>query len=516
MERDEGSVTEYLYDRLKHYSESDYYGFHMPGHKRNAELTGAKLPYFLDITEIDGFDDLHHARGILREAQKRAVKIFHSEESRYLINGSTVGILSAVLGSTRRGDKIAMARNCHKSVYNAVWINALEPVYLYPESTGKTGMNGAILLSEVERVLTEHPDVNAVVITSPTYDGVVSEVGEIARFVRERGGVLIVDEAHGAHLGFHPDFPPNSNQMGADLVIQSLHKTLPALTQTAILHMNGKTVDRERVDRYLHMLQSSSPSYVLMAGLDECVRILEENGAVLFDRYAARLREMRERLGELRNLQLIREQNMEPSKIVISTAGCAAAFHEDGTRISGEHIFDITPGLKIEKFTGKCLYNILSENYRIQMEMAAPDYVVGITSPADTAEGMERLVNALLDIDRWLFPQKRGMQSDLDAGEVLKDPNERVYLPFEVEEEAQKVGWESIPLGESAGKVTLEYGYVYPPGIPLCVPGERISSGTAKLFRRYEGAGFCIEGIKVPGMIEVLCEKRKREERGKV
>ena len=234
---------EYLYKKLKDYSASDFYGFHMPGHKRSARLTGADLPYDIDITEIEGFDDLHHAEGILRQAQERAASVYRAGETHYLINGSTVGLLSAVLGSTRRGERILMARNCHKSVYNAVLLNELEPVYIYPRQLGGTELNDQMTPREVGRLLDANPDIKVTVITSPTYDGVVSDIKGIADAVHRRGGILILDEAHGAHFGFHPLFPENGNVQGADIVIHSLHKTLPALTQTALLHMNGTGAD---------------------------------------------------------------------------------------------------------------------------------------------------------------------------------------------------------------------------------------------------------------------------------
>ena len=181
---------EHLYRKLKEYANTGYYPFHMPGHKRNTALIGSELPYELDITEIDGFDDLHHSEGILKELQEYAACVYHAEETHYLVNGSTVGLLSAVMGSTNSGDCILMARNCHKSVYNAVFMNQLHPIYIYPE-------NGAINPGEVKRILEENPNVKIVVITSPTYEGVVSDVERIAGIVHEKGIPLIMDEAHG-------------------------------------------------------------------------------------------------------------------------------------------------------------------------------------------------------------------------------------------------------------------------------------------------------------------------------
>ena len=490
--------VDHLYTKLKIYSESGYYGFHMPGHKRNASLTGVDLPYEIDITEIPGFDDLHHAEGILKEAQERAAKLYHSEETHYLVNGSTVGILSAILGCTRYGDRILTARNCHKSVYNAVILNHLSPVYVYPEKCREMGLNGRISPESVVEMLERYPDIRAVVITSPTYDGVVSDVRAIAEAVHSRGVPLIVDEAHGAHFGFHPYFPENSCSLGADLVIHSLHKTLPALTQTALLHINGELVDRSNVRRYLHMLQSSSPSYVLMAGIDECVELLWESGGEIFERYADLLGRTRRKLKDLENLKLFDEEYCDRSKILIS---CRNLKRKDGR--------------EIKKYTGKDLYEDLKNKYLLQMEMAAPDYVIAMTSPADTEDGMRRLTEALREIDQSLAKceEDDGKLAEMNLGHG----NQQVWTPDEAERiRAESVagvksaletgsrklvsaGWD-----ECAGGVALEYAYVYPPGIPLIVPGERISSDTAKLLAGYEAQGFQIEGTQKHGRIEVI------------
>ncbi len=496
---------EYLYKKLKDYASSGYYGFHMPGHKRNGGVTGADLPYEIDITEIEGFDDLHHADGLLKQAQLRAASVYHAQETHYLINGSTAGILSAVLGCTRKGEKILMARNCHKSVYNAVLLNELEPVYLYTEILAGTALNGQIPPEEVKRLMDENPDIKAVVITSPTYDGVVSDIRSIADIVHRRGGILILDEAHGAHFGFHPAFPENGNVLGADVVIHSLHKTLPSLTQTALLHMNGQAVDRKRVRRYLHMLQSSSPSYVLMAGIDECVRLLEERAEDMFGSYVQLLRQIRERLRALRYLKLVETEHYDISKFVVSAAGCVI-------REKGE----------IKRFTGKDLYRVLKEKYLLQMEMAAASYVVAMTSPADTEEGLECLVSALTEIDGKLaknikserndayLPGRAGQRSTAAAPEdeqictaaqAEAPENEQIYTPAQAEALENA---EYIPLSECAGRVVLEYAYIYPPGIPLTVPGEKVSAETAEQLKKYEAAGFRVEGTELRGKVKAL------------
>ena len=314
-----------IYEKLKAYSDSDYYGFHMPGHKRKMHMSWDADPYSVDITEIEGFDDLHHAEGILKEAQERAARVYHADETHFLVNGSTVGILSAIAGVTNKGDQILVARNCHKSVYHAIYMNELRPVYIYPEFDSKLQLNIEISAEDVRRALNQYPQIRAVMIVSPTYDGVVSDVAEIAKAAHEKGLPLIVDEAHGAHFGFHPYFPENANQKGADIVIHSVHKTLPAFTQTALLHMNGNLVNREKVRRYLHMLQSSSPSYILMAGIDQCMEMLEYHREEVFAPYVERLKKCREELEKCKNIRLLETEHFDKSKLVLSVARTTTA-----------------------------------------------------------------------------------------------------------------------------------------------------------------------------------------------
>ena len=277
-----------IYDRLKAYGKSDFYPFHMPGHKRNFKCGPLSELYRLDITEIDGFDDLHHPVSIIKEAQERAARLYHSEHTYFLIDGSTAGILTAISAVSGRGRKLILARNCHKAVYHAAFLNHLELCYVYPELLKGHGIAGEIRAQDIENqikaVLSEEEGkepkelICGVVITSPTYDGISSDVQEIADMVHRYDLPLIVDQAHGAHFGFHPAFPENAVAQGADAVIHSVHKTLPAPTQTALLHINGDLIGRNEVEKYLHIYQSSSPSYVLMAGIDESIAFVKKRG----------------------------------------------------------------------------------------------------------------------------------------------------------------------------------------------------------------------------------------------
>lgn len=482
---------EHLYSKLKKLENSGIYAFHMPGHKRNAALTGADLPYGIDITEIDGFDDLHHADGILKTAQQRASELYQADETHYLINGSTVGLLSAILGCTHRGDRILMARNCHKSVYNAVFLNGLRPVYIYPDLLSSTGgedmdLNGPVTAVQVRELLEKNPDVTAVVITSPTYDGVVSDVQAIAECVHGKGIPLILDEAHGAHFGFHPYFPENGNKLGADIVIHSLHKTLPSLTQTALLHMNGTIADRDRVRMYLDILQSSSPSYVLMASIDECVRLIEEKQKEIFGAYTDMLKTAREELCGMEHLRLWESKDYDRSKILISVPG------------------NITGRGEKNKFTGKQLHDELGKEYLLELEMSAPNYVIAMTAPGDTENGMSRLVAALKVIDGKLAKNGKDelyhANTETQTGTLTR--NDQIYSCEEIKRFTNKRN--TILFAECAGYISTEYAYIYPPGIPLVVPGERISESTMHQIIKYQKTGFDIRGTKEKGKIEVL------------
>ncbi len=415
-----------LLKKLKEYADSDMYPFHMPGHKRrdpsgSAGQKDTLLPYRIDITEIDGFDNLHHAEGILKDAMDYAAEVYGSDRTYFLVNGSTCGILAAICAATVPGSSILMARNSHVSAYNALILGDLDPVYILPAAISpggcsgigeplNAGIPGSVDPSDVEKALQDDTDhkIRAVFIVSPTYEGIVSDVTSIAAAAHSFGIPLIVDEAHGAHLNFAPDdgyFPRSALSCGADIVIQSLHKTLPALTQTAVMHIRGDLVGPGRIEQFLNMFESSSPSYILMASIDECIRYMNGEGRKEMERYEKRLKTFYSETSSLKTLRVpdfqtdissgtqssekkktdrLRVYARDPSKIVI-LAGSASAGAEN---ISEKPVL-----------TGSGLAAILRENYHIETEMSAPDYVIAMTSLMDTDEGFERLITALQEID---------------------------------------------------------------------------------------------------------------------
>lgn len=472
-----------LYEILEEYSHSDYYPYHMPGHKRRMINGFLPAAFERDITEIKGFDNLHEARGIIREAQQRAARLYCSEETHFLINGSTCGILAAILAVTQKGDTILMSRNCHKSVYNALLLQELKPIYLYPKVLAAYDLCGDISPQQVEEQLSGNAGVKAVIITSPSYDGIVSDVEEIASIVHKYGIPLIVDEAHGAHFGFSDGFPKNSIQCGADLVIHSVHKTLPALTQTALLHENGCIVDRERLKSYLTVFQSSSPSYILMAGIDQCVAFLEKEKVVRFQQFEDKLRSFYENTRRLKHLEVVEKEQvggndgiftLDMGKLIVSTKK---------TDISGEE-----------------LYRLLLDNYHLQAEMAAGSYCLLIMTIMDTEEGFARLLSALLEIDRNLHfnEQREEIPIQFFKNQVYMGIHEAANCPKEV-----------VTLTDSIGRVAGDFIFLYPPGIPLIVPGEEITEMFVNKLLQYEQLGLNICGLqsKSKKEIKVIWEK---------
>ncbi len=459
-----------LDEELEAYAQSDYYPFHMPGHKRNREVLHGRAR--ADITEIEGFDDLHHAKGILKEAQERAAELYGAKRSFYLLNGSTLGILTAIFATTGQREAIILARNCHRSAYHAAILRELQADYIFPE-TDQSGINGPITRQMVEEAFKRQPKARALILTSPSYDGVVSDIEAIAEVVHEHGAYLIVDEAHGSHFGMHPDFPESSVRRGADLVIQSLHKTLPSYTQTALLHCNRPELEKE-LERHLRIFMTSSPSYLFMAGMDECILRMKKEGRALLEKLSRRLDEFYRQTAELKYLHVMRPEEMQKK----------GAYDFDKSRLilhAGPHM------------NGNQLQQILHDEYHLEMEMAAGSYVIAITSVMDTEEGFSRLAEALQRIDA-AYPVETGEGKKVDFSQKERDPKEERMLLAK----AFYADSERVLLEEARGKILAEFIYIYPPGIPEVVPGERLSRESLERICYWKKIGLDLQGMEDP------------------
>ena len=466
---------ERLYRALEIYSQEDYYPFHMPGHKRNPDTVNTDLPFDRDITEIEGFDNLHHPEGILKKAQETAASVYDTKECYYSVNGSTAALLAAVSAAVPRKGQILVARNCHKAVYHALYLRNLIPTYVYPQMDPKWWINGGISSDKVERALAENPEIKAVLLTSPTYDGVVSDIEKIAEIVHRYEIPLIVDEAHGAHFHFSNYFPTSAAELGADLVIQSFHKTLPSMTQTAVLHNCSDRVDSRLIRRFMGIYQSSSPSYILMASMDACMEKMSSDGNEMFREFTKILEKTRRRLSECKYIRLVSPE--------IGTAG---VFDYDRSKL----LFST----RYASMTGSELAQILLEKYHIQVEMETEHYVLALAAVGDSGEGFERLCQAIEEINQEEAQKKKEKRETEEpkAGRTAYTSLSQFMSITEAMESESEIR----KLEESVGRISAEFGYLYPPGIPLIVPGEQITGQFIRNMRIYMEEGLYLQGLE--------------------
>jgi len=376
-------AEESLYDKLIEHNKNQVYPMHMPGHKRNINIMSMVNPYSIDVTEIDGFDNMHNATGIIKNIVDEANELYNAKRTWLSVNGSSIGIMAAICATTKKGDSILIARNSHKSVYNAIELNELCPEYIYPDVL-PYGINGEVFLTDIVQKVENNPKIRVVVVTNPTYEGVISDIEAIAQYLHKKGIVLIVDGAHGAHLGFAEDFPRNALSSGADIVIHSIHKTLPAFTQTSLLHISSnERVDETRINKYITMFQSSSPSYILMSGIEKCIKVVRKSEE-LFTNFNNYLEKFYQKVKELKYITILGYKKdgkvwRDKSKIVI-----CGYFDKD----------------KDIRFDGTYIYNKLLTEYNIQLEMKSECYALAMTSICDTEEGFNKLLMALVNIDK--------------------------------------------------------------------------------------------------------------------
>lgn len=427
---------------------------HMPGHKRNTALASylKRLGADLDITEIDGFDNLHAPCGIIYESMQKAAKLRNAKSAFYLVGGSTAGILASVSAVIDNGDKVIVARNCHKSVYNALELRHAETVFVMPKIDERTGISGSIEPGMIEAAIKENPDAKLVILTSPTYEGVTSDIKGICRLAHNYNIPVLVDGAHGAHLGFSKDFLPDNISLGADISVESLHKTLPSLTQTAICYVNSNLISQEKVADKLSVFQSSSPSYLLMASIDGCINLIVEKKEELFLGWNERLSSFYEKCKDLKNLKILENNGeffgLDKTKIVILTK-------------SGPWLADNLRKMEIE------------------CEMTAPGYVVAMTGMGDTKEMLSYLSACLLKLDK-------------DAEKWEENKKFNIILPEKelTIREAKNREYELVEIENSLGRISADYVFAYPPGVPIIAPGEVISEEVKTLLLAY------IEGNK--------------------
>lgn len=467
-----------IYNYLREYAGQNINIFHMPGHKLSRGKIPLEIPeeltkdvLQLDVTEIEGTDNLHYPEGIIKEAQELAARAFGADRTFFLVNGSTCGIQAAIMSVCGRGQKIIIGRDAHKSVVSGLILSGAEPVFVYPEYNDEFGIAGEINPGSIDKALQENPDATSVLITRPNYYGICSDIEEIVKVVHSYNKILIVDEAHGAHLAFSQLLPAPALRSGADICIQSAHKTLPALTQGAYLHTKGNRVDIDRLKFNLAMLQTSSPSYIIMSYLDIAREIMETEGSL--------------KLAELiENVEYFKQEIEKDNKCkVLSSQNLGKKVLHDATRIVINVRSMGISGYEAEK--------VLRDKLKTQVEMADYENLVLIATIADNREHFKELLDAMKVLTNMFFSTRKGIKTDRYNLEDLK--HRCSYISASDAYQAQK---EQVPLLESGGRICANIITPYPPGIPLIYPGEIIDSRFIDYITNTINIGGRVNGIQ--------------------
>ncbi|MGL4362025.1 MAG: aminotransferase class I/II-fold pyridoxal phosphate-dependent enzyme [Cellulosilyticaceae bacterium] len=459
-----------LYNALMEYSRKNY-PFHMPGHKLGLFGDMSQLDLLkLDLTEADGLDNLYEATGIIYEAMELLRLYYGAKETMLLTNGSTAGILASLLMACKPGDAIIVARNCHHSVWHGMVLAGIRPVYLLPSYDETTGLLGEIKVDDVESVIEKYPNIKGMIMVSPTYEGIVSDIESISKSLHKRDKFLIVDEAHGAHFGISEYFPKSSLKCGADIVIHSMHKTMPTLTQSALIHLGTDKFNKDDLIAALRMVQTSSPSYLMMGVMDYTRAYVEENEQKIENEYIRPLKKIRKRLKMMKKLVLL-ENGFEYDfgKIIILTKNSGA---------SGD---DLAAYLK--------KHNIICEG-------VLPEGLIIMTTVADNEYQLNRLATLLIKYDDELLTRNEKLytNSKIENDINTKIRNDEKYISAnsnDSSEDAVVNIWgrlgitegmsprevyfsenEDVVLENCVGRIAKETVMLYPPGIPIICMGE--------------------------------------------
>lgn len=529
-------MKEYINEALEKYIEKSTYPWHMPGHKRQPleELESFwNGVYAHDFTEAKDLDDMHEPEMFIADSLAEMKKVYGTFATYMLVNGSTSGIMTAIHATCHRGDVILAARNCHKAVYNAICMLELEPEYIVPdyvdmrwhcgesdrETPERTDILGDISPDKLEcainTLITDGRKPSAVIITSPTYEGVISDIRTLAEIAHRYGIYLIVDEAQGAHLNFMEGHETAMEQ-GADIVIESLHKTMPALTQTSLLHVMDPELD-ERARRYMQIFQTSSPSYIFMQSMEKAVAFGANNRAV-FAEYGRRLETFAEKCDGLRNIRLFKPdvyaarigqshesascQSLAGSDEYLDKNGEICVTYKVFDHDEGRLVFVVRPGTVDRAgqiFTGVMLADILADRYGLIVEMASVSYVICISSVVDSAASYDILFRAIEEIDNDL---EHSVIVDGSRAMDIISGRRSAVVPGKAWDEPSEI----VSLELSVGRISGAFVYAYPPGIPVLAPGEIVDERAVCGIDTMIRSGLNVSGVD-DGCIVVLCEK---------
>ena len=441
-----------IFEALERYKSMRIVPFDVPGHKRgkgNPELTkflGEKC-LTVDVNSMKPLDNLCHPVSVIKEAEELAARAFGAQHAFFMVNGTTSAVQSMIMSVCKRGDKIIMPRNVHRSAINALIISGAVPVYVNPSINKQLGIPLGMSVADVKKAIEQNPDAKAVLVNNPTYYGICSDLRTITKLAHQHGMKVLVDEAHGTHFYFGENLPVSAMAAGADMAAVSMHKTGGSLTQSSFLLSNHPDLHQGYIRQIINLTQTTSGSYLLLSSLDLSRRNLALHGKEIF----ARVKEL---------AQYAREE--------INKLGGFYAFSSE--LIDGDAIFDVdTTKLSVHTrdigLAGIEVYDLLRDEYDIQIEFGDIGNILAIISVGDNMFVMERLISAMAEIKRIYQKDKAGMYDhEYINPEVVMTPQEAFYAAKH-----------AMPIEQSAGQICSEFVMCYPPGIPILAPGERIT-----------------------------------------
>lgn len=467
-----------MFDALMEYYNNNTIPFHVPGHKKGQGMVKKFRDFVgtnvlsIDVTVFHQVDSLHKPTGVIKEAQELAADAYNADHTFFSIHGTSGAIQAMIMSVVSQGDKIIIPRNVHKSITAGIILSGATPVYMHPEIDTRVGLALNVTPETVKKTLEQNPDAKAVLIVNPTYYGVSTDIAQIAKLVHEYEIPLIVDEAHGPHLHFNSKLPISAMDAGADICAQSTHKIVGSMTQSSLLHVRKGLVDINRVKTVMSLLQTTSPSYILLASLD-CARMqLATEGRELIDYAIDLAKYAREKINKIPGLYCFGEEVLQKK----------GAYGFDPTKIT---INSRELGL-----SGHDLEEILSEKYYIQPEMSDLYNCLCVFSFGDTRETVDRLISALEEISA------EQSCKEFIKSEVLGIPSipESVLTP----RDAFNSLTISIPVNDSVGLISAEFLMAYPPGIPILCPGEIITQEIVDYVNALKAAKLYVQGTEDP------------------
>ena len=464
-----------LLDAIRAYAEASPAYFCIPGHHRGHGADAGLLDLLggqalaADLTETDGMDDLHAPTGAILEAEDLAAKAWGADRSFFLVNGSASGNIAMFLAALDPGDTVIVDRQAHTSVVSALILTGAVPTWIPTSYLDTWNLPAPVTAEKVRAALNAHPDARAVFLTSPSYYGVAADIEAIAKICHERQKLLLIDEAHGAHFSFSRSYPNDALASGADMVVQSVHKTGGSLTQSSILHVQGDMVPLERVAQSVRIMSSTSPSYLLMASLDAARRQLAVDGERLLEEAAQKAEYCRDALSTVPGVRVLKANDLPEGASI------------DPLRIT----------FSVQGLMGTVCKTRLFANSAVSVEMADAEHLVAVLSWGDTKEEIERLVSAVRrEAEQAILSDaQHGQNAPIPLPEIVKTPREMFYAPYE-----------TIAPEDASGRVIAEQITPYPPGVPLLIPGERIAQEMVQELIRLRRDAVVLHGCTDPSL----------------